>query len=131
MIVLTCVLGVLDALGNLDFLFAREQRDLAHLLEIHADRIVEDIRRPSFLPLPRLLGLLDAIDFGLVDDLDLEIAELDVDLIEIVGSDDVIRQSIVDIVVGEVALFLGEADEFLDFFGQIDAGLGFNRGQDS
>jgi hypothetical protein len=35
--------GILDAFGNFDFLLAGEQGDLAHLLEIHADGIVEDI----------------------------------------------------------------------------------------
>ena len=33
-------LGGLDAFGNLDLLFASEQRDLAHLLEVHADGVV-------------------------------------------------------------------------------------------
>ena len=36
-------LGGLDALGNLDFLLSRQQRDLAHLLEVHPDRIVQDV----------------------------------------------------------------------------------------
>jgi hypothetical protein len=32
----------LDALGDFDFLLARQQRHLAHLLEVHAHRIVDD-----------------------------------------------------------------------------------------
>ena len=76
MMSLDFVFGVFDALGNFDFLLAGEQRDLAHLLEIHADRVIEDIEAGLFLFFFRF-GLLDAIDFGLVDDLDLEVAEFD------------------------------------------------------
>ena len=36
-------LGVLDPLGNLHFLLAGQQRHLAHLLEIHPHRVVEDV----------------------------------------------------------------------------------------
>ena len=41
--VLSFELGVLDALGNFDFLLAGQQRHLAHLLEIHADGIIENV----------------------------------------------------------------------------------------
>ena len=34
---------VLDALGDFDLLLTRQQRHLAHLLEVHAHRVVEDI----------------------------------------------------------------------------------------
>ncbi len=60
--------------------------------------------------------MLDAIDLGLIDDFDLKIAELDVNVIQIFRSDNMIGESLVDIVVSEVALLLGETDEFLDFF---------------
>ena len=35
--------GFLDPLGNFDFLLARQERHLAHLLQIHPHRIVEDV----------------------------------------------------------------------------------------
>ena len=33
--------GELDLFGQVDFLSPREQRDLAHLRQVHADRIVD------------------------------------------------------------------------------------------
>ena len=55
-------LGVLDALGNFDFLLAGEQRDLAHLLEVHPDRIVEDVElRVGLLLVGKLLLLPAAV----------------------------------------------------------------------
>jgi hypothetical protein len=38
-------LAALDALGDLDLAFAREQRDGAHLAEVHPDRIVRLVER--------------------------------------------------------------------------------------
>ena len=74
---LDVVLGGLDALGDLHFLFARQQRDLAHLLEVHADGIVEDIE--AGIDLGRFLFLfgfaLEAVDLRGVDDLDVHPAE--------------------------------------------------------
>ena len=35
--------GIFNPFGNFDLLLAGQQGDLAHLLEIHADGIVEDI----------------------------------------------------------------------------------------
>ena len=38
------VLGVLDPFGNFHLLLTHEQRDLSHLLEVHADRVVQDVQ---------------------------------------------------------------------------------------
>ena len=37
------IFGFLDPLGNLHFLLARQQRHLAHLLEIHPHRVIENV----------------------------------------------------------------------------------------
>ncbi len=37
------ILGGLNPFRDLDLLFTRQQRDLAHLLQVHPHRIVEDI----------------------------------------------------------------------------------------
>ena len=81
MIALDLVFGVFDAFGDLHLLFARQQRHLAHLLEIHPDRIVQDVQ-PRLLVFLFRLGLLDAVHLRLVDDFDLQVAELDVDLVQ-------------------------------------------------
>ena len=36
--------GLFDLFANLHFLFAREQRNLAHLVHIHANRVVQDLQ---------------------------------------------------------------------------------------
>ena len=82
MISLHFELGLLDALGNLDLLFAGEQGDLPHLLEVHADRIIQDVEFAiRFLVLfffffAVLANLLDSVDIRRINDLDLHGAEL-------------------------------------------------------
>ncbi len=71
-------------------------------------------------------GCLTPIHFGLIDDLDLEVAELHVNLVEIIRGDDILGQRVVNVVVSEVALLLGEANQFLDLLGQLNAGLAFH-----
>ena len=72
----TLMLGFLDPLGNLHFLLAGQQRDLAHLLEIHPDRVVQDIELGFGLFLFLLfvgvfLAVLVTIDVRGIDDVDL------------------------------------------------------------
>jgi hypothetical protein len=115
-------LGVLDAFGNLDFLLAGEQRDLAHLLEIHADRVVEDVEFLVGLEVLVVaavvvaLLVLVAVHLGGVDDVELHVAEPLHDGLDVVGIDEVVGQDLVDVVVGQVVLLLGELDQFADFF---------------
>jgi hypothetical protein len=59
-------------LRNLHFLLAGQQRDLAHLLEIHADGVVQDVQ-PAFFLLVLGFGLADAVHLGLVHDGDFEV----------------------------------------------------------
>ena len=65
-----------DALGDLDLLLAGQQRDLAHLPQIHADWVVQDIE-PRLLVFLFLFGLLDAVHFGLVNNFNLQAAQLE------------------------------------------------------
>ena len=71
----TSISGFLDPLGDFDFLLAGQQRHLAHLLEIHPDRIVEDVelrfRLFFFLFVVIFLAVLVTIDFRRIDDVDL------------------------------------------------------------
>ena len=106
------VFGGFNAFGNLHLLLARQQRHLAHFLEIHADWIVQNVE-PHLLVFVFRLGLFDAVHFRLVDDLDLQVAELEVDLVQFLRPDEALGQRVVDVAVGEVALHLGQADQFL------------------
>jgi len=119
------VFGVFDPLGNLDFLFAREQGHLAHLLEIHPNRVVQNVQPALVLFLLRL-RLFDVIHLRLVHDLHLEVAKLDIDLIQLLRRDHRVRQRVVDVVVGQVPLLLREPNEFPDLFGQIYSRLVFD-----
>jgi hypothetical protein len=68
------VFGVFDAFGNLHLLLAVQERHLAHLLEVHAHRVVQNVQPHLFLVFVRV-RLLDAVHFGLVHDFDFEIAQ--------------------------------------------------------
>ena len=119
------VFRVFNALGNLHFLLAREQRHLAHLLEVHPNRVVQNVQPALVLFLFRL-RLLDAVNFRLVHNFHFEVAELGVDLIQFLGRDHRVRQRIVDVVVSEVTLFLGQPNQFLDLLGQIETRVALN-----
>jgi hypothetical protein len=109
-------LGVLDPLGNLDLLLAGQQRHLAHLLEVHPDRVVQDVvlRRPRFLLLGLLLALLVVLDLVGLEDLDLEVLQDGEDVIDLLLVLDRLGQRLVDVVERQVALLLGEADQLAD-----------------
>ena len=113
---LDVVFGGLDALGNLDFLFAREQRHLAHLLQVHAHRVIEDVEAGiDFGGLLFLFGLaLETVHLRGVNDLDIHPAEHDEDRVEFVRGKYVLRQNVVYVAIGQVALLLGELDQLLD-----------------
>ena len=118
----TIALGVLDALGNFDFLLAGEQRHLAHLLEVHPDRVVEDVELGvGLLLVGKFLlgaggGLLVTVDLGGVDDVDLEVAQEHDDRLEFLGIVDALGNRLVEVVPGEVALVLGQLDQIAQPF---------------
>ncbi len=113
-------LGVFDALGDFDFLFTRQQRHLAHLLEIHADGIVQNIELGVGLFLVGKLfvcagdGLLVAIHVGGIDDVDLQTAEKHDDGFQLFRVIVALRNGFVQIVPSQVALLLGKLDEIAD-----------------
>gem|GEM_PF-4425405 len=111
-------LGGFDALGNFDFLFAGEQRDLAHLLEIHANGVVEDVMLggAGLFLLGLLHTLLVVVDLVGLENLDFEVLEDGEDVIDFLLVFDGLGQRLVDVVEGEVALLLREADELADLF---------------
>ena len=117
---LLLVLRRFHSLANRHFLFAREQGNLAHLPQIHADGIIQNVQPPLF-PFLFLLRfrLFDAVHLGLVHDVDVEVVQFGINLVELRRGDDVVRQGVADVVVGQVSLFLGQQHQFPDFFRQI------------
>ena len=100
-------------LANLDFLLAGEQGHFAHLVHVHPDRIVQNFQPRVFF----LLGLsgFGAFDFRLVDDFDVQTAELRIKLIQIFGRE-TFRQDVIDVVVSDVAIFMGQVEKRLNRF---------------
>ena len=76
----------------------------------------------AFLLLLFRLGLFDAVHFGLVHNLDLQVAQLDVNLVQFLRQDGRVGQRFVDVAVGQVALLLRQPDQFLDFCATSTAG---------
>ncbi len=109
-------LGRLDPLGDLDLLLARQQRNLAHLLQVHPDRIVEDVvlRGARLLLLGLLLALLVVLDLVRLEDLDLEVLQDRQDVVDFLLVFDRLGQRLVDVVEREVALLLRKADQLAD-----------------
>ena len=110
--------GLFDPLGNLHFLLARQQRHLAHLLEIHPDRVIENIelrfRLFFFLFLGVFLAVLVTVHLGGFDNVDLHPPKPRQDRIELIRIGDLDRQRFVQVVEGEIALFFRELDQLPD-----------------
>ncbi len=135
-------LADLDPLGDLHLALAGEQRDAAHLPEVHADRIVglRVVVDVLFLVLGGddellLVGLFvgDALGRdlhlrGAVDDLDVLVAEGADDVVELVRGH-VGGERVVDLVVGQEAFALAGLDELLEGLAIFLAALGRRRGR--
>jgi len=117
----------LDAFGNLHFLLAGEQGDLAHLLEVHPDRVVQNVvLRGTRLLLLRLLHpLLVVLDLVGLEDLDLEVLQDREDVIDLLLVLDRLGQRLVDVVERQVALLLGKPDQVPDLVVDATGGSGF------
>ena len=115
---LDLILGVLNAFADFDFLFAGEEGDLPHLLEIHPDGIVEDVEFGVrfFVAFRGFFWFRALIDIGGIDEFDFNAAELRDNRVDGVRVGDIGGESFLEVVEGDVALFFGQPDEFADFF---------------
>ena len=112
-------LSALDALGDFDFAFAGEQRHRAHLAQIHADGIVGFLQRAGReIELDVFAGLDVALvelverarRLGAFEHINALRANGGDQVIEVVGRMDIVRDQVVHLIVGEVALFLPSID---------------------
>ena len=108
--------GLLDALADLDLLLPGEQRHLAHLVHVHPHRVVQHFQ-PAILLFLRLRRL-GPLHLGVVHDLDVEIAQFRVKLVQVLRRQ-AVGQDVVDIVVGDVAVLVGQVEQGLDGLGQV------------
>ncbi len=113
---LELIFGRFNPFGNFNFLFASKQRNLAHLLQIHANRIIEDVE-PAFIVHFLRFRLLDAIHFSLIDYFHFKAPQLDANLVQILRADQIVRKRFVDVSVSEVTLFLRQQHQFFKLRG--------------
>ncbi len=107
-----------DSLGYFNFLFSGQKGDLPHLLEIHANGIVQYIVLTGLglgFFLFFLFGL-ERIDFIGIEDVDLQVLQNRDDIIDIVLTVHSVRQRRIDIAVGEIALFFGLPNQVANAF---------------
>ena len=119
--------GRLDPFANFHFLLPGQQGDLAHLPQIHANRIIKEIEPLVLFRLhPRRSGL---VHFGRVNDVDVQVSQFGQNAIQILRGHDVFRKRIVDVLVREVALVTGQPDQIFRLFDDVQArrGLGGSR----
>jgi hypothetical protein len=109
-------LAAFDPLGDLDFPLARQERDGAHLAQVHADRIVGLVERAWRQVQLELFGslarpveqLVFPVRFLRVDDLDAGASERTEQIVELVRRRDVGWQQLVDLVVQQVPFFFAD-----------------------
>ena len=120
----------LDALGDGDFAFARQQFDRAHLAQIHADGIVGALAGLGLLDFgDGLLRDLDKLVVGVVGlvflflvgvglfgfgDVDAHVREHRHDVLDLLGRGGVGGQHFVELIEGHEAALLGLLDHLLD-----------------
>ncbi len=114
-------LATLNALGDFNFAFAREQRNRAHLAQIHADGIVGFFQRAGRqIKFNVLAGFHLTSNFlsdrhlGPLQHIDALGADGGQQVIEIVGRMHIVRDKVVHLVIGEVALLFARIDQFFN-----------------
>ena len=109
------VLAALDAPRDFDFAFAREQRNRAHLAQVHADRIVDLLAesRGKFEIDQLFAGFFDLLleILGLFQDFDAGDVEAGEHVVEVGAAGEIAGQDFADLVVQDVAFFLAHLYE--------------------
>jgi len=115
---------LLDPLGDPDLPLAGEEWRLSHLSEVHPDRIIGPTHRrggqvhfgfdPARRGLRHLLRVRPPRLPGGIDDLDIHLVQSDQDPINLLGRGDVLREMVIDLLVGQISLLLPQADKGLE-----------------
>ena len=108
----------LDPLRNFDFLFGGQERDLAHLPQVHFDRIVQCVETGPFRRWV-IVTANSSILVRLLDDFDLQCPELGADCIDFRWSRGRIPKDGIYILVGQVPLLARHAYQFTKFVAMI------------
>ena len=109
-------MAALVALGQLDFAFAGEQRNGAHLAQIHADRIVGFVANIlGQFEVAELVGLvlggLFEVELRLFQDFDAGAVEVGEQILELAPGREILGEQIVDFVVQNEPLFFARVHE--------------------
>ena len=118
------MLALFDALGDLDLFLAGQQRYGAHLLQVHAHRVVDLAVQIFALSLRLAIGRFAFALFALgnrhfttgIDDLNIHLAEHQHQLVDLIRGHHLRRQNIIDFIIGEKALYLADIDQLFDLF---------------
>ena len=122
-LVLGLHVAALDALGERDLLFRREQRDLADLAQVHAHGVVAgrldgEVQLGDALALGLLfrfagacLGAVRVVHAVGADHVDPEVVEGDVDVVDLLRREVDVGQDFEDVLRGEVALLLALVEQ--------------------
>ena len=110
------VFRLLNPLADFHLLLPGQQRHLAHLPQIHPHGVIQNIE-PARLIVFAQVRRSAPVHLRRINNVNLEVAEFGQHLIQVFGGHDVVGQGIVDVVVGQVALFLGLAQQVFDFLG--------------
>ncbi len=132
----------LDALGDRDFAFTRQQFDRTHFAQVHAHRVIGaaqafgiDVTGGRFLALAFFLGGVVALGFGggrgfgfvvvlVLDNLHAHFRQGRHHVLDLFGGHLVLWQDGVEFVESDVTAFLAAGDQFLD-----GAGPGVQQGR--
>ena len=113
-------LAALDALGDFYFAFAREQRNGSHLAQIHADGIVGLFERAGSEVEFNVLALFAFFELlierggrqlGAFEHVDALRANRREQVVQVFGTDHVVRDEFVYLVVGQIALLFAGIDQ--------------------
>jgi hypothetical protein len=117
----------LDALGDRDLALAAEQLHRPHLAQVHAHRVISAVHRLLLLfgsDVERIRTVIGGVDIvgGLflgpflvvLDDVDAHFGNRGHHVLDLLGRHLVLRQRLVQLVIGDVTALLGAREQLLD-----------------
>ncbi len=87
--------------------------------KVHPHRVVQDVQPVSRLLLA--LGVLAGFNFRRVNDLDVQVAQFGQHRVQVAWRHHLVRERVIDLIVSQMPLFLGQPDQLLHLLGQVHA----------